>query len=185
MITIKEINKNELEAYGSIPFWYKTNKKYEIIKKNRGLEGLELKLVDCKEFYKDFGSRVDSWLKTFDLSNWYFFAAYDEDKMIGGATLATKTNNCHMLEKREDLALLWDLRISDEYKHQGIGTKLFNIVKEFATKKGFKELKVECQNTNPSAVNFYHKQGMHLDSINEHAYIDYPDEVQLLWYLDL
>jgi len=44
---------------------------------------------------------------------------------------------------------------------------------------------VECQNTNYAAVNFYHKQGMVLGVINEYAYKDYPNEAQLLWYLDL
>ena len=59
------------------------------------------------------------------------------------------------------------------------------MAKKYAIDNGFKQLKVECQNTNPAAVNFYHKQGMVLHSINEYAYPDCPDEVQLLWYLDL
>ena len=105
--------------------------------------------------------------------------------MIGGCTVATKTSNCTMLEKRDDLALLWDLRVAEEYKHQGIGQKLFNMAKDYAIKEGFKQFKVECQNTNPAAVKFYHKQGMNLGVINEHAYKDFPNEVQLLWYLDL
>ena len=53
-----------------------------------------------------------------------------------------------MLEKRDDLALLWDLRVAEEYKHQGIGQMLFNMAKSYAIKKGFKQFKVECQNTN-------------------------------------
>ncbi len=99
--------------------------------------------------------------------------------------LATKTKNCHMLEDRDDLAVLWDLRVMDKYQHQGIGKNLFNLCKEYAVKHGFKQLKVECQNTNPTAVKFYHKQGMVLCSIKEYVYADCLNEVQLLWYLDL
>lgn len=59
------------------------------------------------------------------------------------------------------------------------------MAKEFAINSNLKQLKVECQNTNPDAVDFYHRQGMVLGAINEYAYNDCPNEVQLLWYLDL
>ena len=181
-----EIDVSQLEEYGNIPFYYDTTKKYELIKINNGLGGIKMELIDVPKFHKDFGTRTSRWREIFDLENWKFFAAYNEDnKMIAGCTLATKTSNCNMLEGRNDLAVLWDIRVSDLYKHQGIGQKLFDMAKEYAIKSGFKQLKVECQNTNPAAVNFYHKQGMILRSINEYAYKDAPDEVQLLWYLDL
>ena len=181
-----EINIEQLDEYGNIPFYYDTNQKYELIKIDNGLGGIKFELVNIPKFHKDFGTRTSHWKELFDLKNWKFFVAYNEDnKMIAGCTLATKTSNCIMLEKREDLAVLWDIRVSDEYKYQGIGQKLFDMAKEYAIKKGFKQLKVECQNTNPVAVNFYHKQGMILCAINEYAYSDCSNEVQLLWYLDL
>jgi ribosomal protein S18 acetylase RimI-like enzyme len=90
-----------------------------------------------------------------------------------------------MLENRDDLVVLWDLRVAEQYKHQGIGQNLFNMAKKFAIENNFSQLKVECQNTNYSAVRFYHKQGMVLSAINEYAYKDCPNEVQLIWYLNL
>lgn len=185
-IIYKEITLDKLKDYGNIPFSYKTNKKYELKKINNGLGGIILELIDVEEYYKDFGSEVEHWKEMFDLSNWKFFVAYNEnDKMIAGCTVATKTNNYTMLEKRDDLAVIWDLRVSDEYKHKGIGQKLFELAKNYAKENGFKQLKVECQNTNTAAVNFYHKQGMKLCAINEYSYPEYPNEAQLLWYLDL
>lgn len=185
-IIYKKITLEELEEYGNIPFYYITNKKYELKKINNGLGGIILELIDVEEYYKDFGSKVDHWKEMFDLSNWEFFAAYNENgKMVAGCTIATKTHNCNMLEKREDLAVLWDIRVSNEYKHKGIGQKLFELIRKYAKENGFKQLKVECQNTNPAAVNFYHKQGMKLCAINEYAYPEYPNETQLLWYVDL
>ena len=185
-IIYKEIPLEELDEYGNIPFYYKTSKKYELKKINNGLGGIIFELTDVEEFYKDFGSKVTHWKDTFDLSNWKFFVAYNEiGKMIAGCVVATKTNNCNMLEKRNDLAVLWDIRVMDEYKNKGIGQKLFDLAKTYAQENGFNQLKVECQNTNPAAVNFYHKQGMKLCAINEYAYPEYPNETQLLWYLDL
>ena len=181
-----EIDIEKLEEYGNIPFYYDTNQKYENKKINNGLGGILLELVDVPSYHKDFGTRVERWKELFDLTNWKFFVVYNENnKMIAGCTIATQTSNCYMLEGRNDLAVLWDIRVSDEYKHQGIGQKLFDMAKEYAINNKFKQLKVECQNTNPVAVNFYHKQGMRLCAINEYAYSDCPNEVQLLWYLDL
>ena len=186
MIEYKEISIDKLEEYGNIPFYYDTNQKYELKKIKNGLGGILLELKDVPEYHKDFGTRTERWKELFDLSNWKFYAAYNaNNEMVAGCTLATKTSNCNMLEGRNDLAVLWDIRVSDKYKHQGIGQHLFDIAKEYAREQGFKQLKVECQNTNPAAVRFYHKQGMKLCSINEYAYSDCPNETQLLWYLDL
>jgi len=185
-IIYKELPLEKLEEYDNIPFWYRTNKRYELTKINNGLGGIVFELIDAPDYYKDFGTRIEKWKEMFDLSNWKIFGAYNENgKIIGGCTIATKTKNCNMLEGRNDFAVLWDIRVADEYKRNGIGQQLFNIAKDFAIKNGFKKLKVECQNTNPAAVNFYHKQGMKLCSINEYAYADCPNEVQMLWYLDL
>ena len=185
-IRYAEIDIDLLNEYDKIPFYYETTKKYNLIKINNGLGGIRMELVDVPLFHKDFGTRTSRWKQLFDLKNWKFFVAYNDDnKMIAGCTIASRTDNCIMLEGRNDLAVLWDIRVSDEYKHKGIGHKLFNMALEYAKKNGFKQLKVECQNTNPAAVNFYHKQGMSLCAINEYAYLDCPDEAQLLWYLDL
>jgi len=181
-----EIGPDKLKEYGNIPFYYDTETKYELKKINRGLGGISIELIKVPRFHKDFGSRVDNWTEIFDISNWKFFVAYNEkDEMVAGCTLAINTNNCNMLEKRSDLVVLWDIRVKDEYKHQGIGQHLFDMALNYSKENGFKQLKVECQNTNPAAVNFYHKQGMVLHAINEYAYPDYPNEAQMLWYLDL
>lgn len=73
-IIYKEIFVEKLDEYGNIPFFYKTNKKYELKKINNGLGGIILELVNVHEYYKDFGARVDRWKEMFDLINWKFFA---------------------------------------------------------------------------------------------------------------
>lgn len=181
-----EIGIDKLEEYGDIPFSYDTNQMYEIKKIDNGLGGMLLELVNVPIYHKDFGTRTKRWKELFDLTNWKFYVAYNENnEMIAGCALATKTSNCNMLEGRDDLAVIWDIRVCDKYKHMGIGQKLFDMAKCYAKENGFKQLKVECQNKNPVAVKFYHKQGMKLCTINEYAYKDCMNEVQLLWYLDL
>lgn len=184
MINYSELNINDLDEYGNIPFKYKTSTIFKVEKINNGLGGI---LLTEEPFYyeKDFGSKVNHWKKTFDLKNWKIFGAYDNNKLIAGCVLAIKTKDVYMLEDRDDLAVLWDLRVAEEYKHKGIGQNLFNMAKKFAKDNNFKELKVECQNTNYNAVKFYHKQGMVLSIINERAYKDFENEIQLIWYLNL
>ena len=114
--------------------------------------------------------------------------AFDGDRPVGAATVASRTENVHMLEGREDLTVLWDLRVTDGYNGQGIGTRLFTMAADWSRKNGFRQMKIECQNTNVPAVRFYHKQGAVLGAMNEYAYYTEPEyrhETQFLWYLDL
>jgi ribosomal protein S18 acetylase RimI-like enzyme len=93
-----------------------------------------------------------------------------------------------MLDGRDDLTVLWDIRVDDKYKQQGIGKKLFDLATDWSRNNGFKQMKIECQNNNVPACKFYHKQGEILRKIDEYAYIDDTEsafEVQLIWYLDL
>ena len=55
----------------------------------------------------------------------------------------------------------------------------------FARASGCSFLKVESQNTNPAACRFYAKSGLELGGLRRGVYPEYPDEVQLLWYLNL
>lgn len=93
-----------------------------------------------------------------------------------------------MLNNRDDMSVLWDIRVDDRYKRQGIGTKLFNLAVEWSKSKGFKQMKIECQNSNVQSCRFYYRHGAVLGEIDEYAYyddVDTQDEVQLIWYLDL
>ena len=93
-----------------------------------------------------------------------------------------------MLDGRDDMSVLWDIRVDDRYKRHGVGTKLFNMAVEWSKLNGLKQMKIECQNNNVQACRFYHKHGAVLGKIDEYAYYNdsyVEDEVQLIWYLDL
>ena len=87
-----------------------------------------------------------------------------------------------MLEGRSDLAVLWDLRVSPEWRGRGVGTRLFQAAEDWARRRGKAELKIEAQNINPAATRFYARMGCELRSVNADAYPMLPDEVQLLFY---
>ena len=88
-------------------------------------------------------------------------------------------------ESRDDLAVLWDIRVHPELRRTGIGSQLFRSAVEWARQKGCKQLKVETQDINVPACRFYAAQGCELRTVNPDAYPDLPHETQLLWYLHL
>lgn len=190
MITYREIDKRYFKAYDGIEMLVHVNSYYALEKVNNGLGGIILNETPVKSYIKDLGNydAASKYEDSFDISNWAFFMAFDGDQPIGAATVATKTENVHMLEGREDLSVLWDIRVAEGYKHQGIGQKLFDLAVDWSIVNGFKQMKIECQNNNVPACKFYHKQGAVLSKIDEYAYhndIEVRDEVQFIWYLNL
>ncbi len=190
MITYKSIEKEFLRNREEIPMTVYVTSEYLVEKINNGLGGLLFKEVNVPPYTNDFGKYavMSEFEKNFDVSNWKFFMAFDGDKSVGAATLACKTPEVRMLDGREDLCVLWDVRVAEEYKHKGIGQKLFDICVEWAKSQGYNQMKIECQNNNVPACKFYHKQGAVLSAINEYAYYDdneSKNEIQFIWYLDL
>lgn len=71
---------------------------------------------------------MDRW----NLENWCIIAAYDGNKQVGGAVLAFNTPGVNMLEGRDDISVVWDIRINTDYRGKGIGTKIFQKCIEWA-----------------------------------------------------
>ena len=125
------------------------------------------------------------WAKRFDVSKWGLIRAHSNGSLVGGAVVAFNSADVIMLEGCEDLAALWDIRVSPEVRRQGIGARLFHAAEVWATARGCRQLKVETQNINVAACRFYAQQGCVLGGIQRLAYPELPDEIQLLWYKDL
>ena len=114
-----------------------------------------------KPYVKDFtageGERAEQWEKRFDLSHWAFFMAFDGEHPVGAAAVASRTEGVQMLAGRDDLAVLWDIRVEDACKRQGVGQKLFDMAVNWSRDQGLVQIKIECQNNNIPAIQFYHK----------------------------
>ena len=102
--------------------------------------------------------------------------------------MAFDTPGERMLLDRKDLGVLWDIRVRPEYRHLGIGTRLFGHATEWLRDRGGTVMKVETQNVNVPACRFYAKQGCLLGEVNRYAYAGHPrvcHETLLVWYLDV
>lgn len=169
---------------------FEVERVFEVSPRDGGLGGLvlserRLDVPYVKDYDLQEGEGPTQWAGRFDLSNWGLIGAHSNGVRVGGAVIAFNTVGVNMLERRSDLAVLWDIRVSPEARGQGVGSALFRAVEDWAVARGCRQLKIETQNINVPACRFYARQGCVLGAINRFAYRDLPDEVQLLWYKTL
>ena len=182
-----------LIEYSTVPMGFKVNSRLIPVLTDNGLSGISFREETVLEpYFLDYdaldGETPVRWLNRFNTDNWALFIARENGAVCGGATLVWHTPEVHMLFGRDDLAVLWDIRIRPEFRRQGIGTRLFSEAAKWAKAKECAQLGIETQNINVPACRFYASQGCKLGVISRYQYINNPqtaDHVMLIWYLDL
>lgn len=179
-----------LEEYASIPIAFEVCRVFDVTASRADLGGFLISERALNVPYvKDYDAVKEEspvyWPARFDVSNWGFFAARVEGWRVGGAAVAFNTPGLDMLEGREDLAVLWDIRVSPETRGRGVGYVLFHAAELWAKARGCRQLKVETQNINVPACKFYARQGCVLGAVNTLAYPEYSNEIQMFWYKNL
>jgi ribosomal protein S18 acetylase RimI-like enzyme len=187
VIEIRVDSAANLAEYARVPIAFEVGEIFDVAVRDRGLGGIvvtrrRLEVSYVKDYDACEGESPAHWAKRFDVSNWEFFAAYAEGVRVGGAALTFDAAGIHMLEGRDDLAVLWDIRVAPEARGRGVGSSLFRAAEARAAARGCRQLKIETQNINVPACEFYARQGCELGAINRFAYPRFPNEVQMLWY---
>jgi GNAT superfamily N-acetyltransferase len=190
LIRITEVAPNTagiLERYASVSIAFDVTSKLALHPVQRGLGGLLLvEETVAVPFVKDYdaveGAAPLSWEDRFPMSRCAIFMAADGPVWVGGAMLARNRPRIDGCGDRDDVAVLWDLRVHPDYRRCGIGRRLFEAAEEWASKRGCAALAAETQNINVPACRFYAGRGCELRSIRQDAYPGLPEEVQLLWY---
>lgn len=181
-----------LVEYGTVPIAFEVSTRFRPVPAESGLGGIRLveEAVD-PPYVKDYDATSEEgparWLRRWkwDTSSWGLLAAYEGSRRVGGAVLARRSPNVNMLEGRDDLAVLWDLRVHPDHRGTGVGRSIFDASVDWARRYGCVELKIETQDINVPACRFYARQGCRLSAIISHAYAECPDEAQLIWRLPL
>jgi GNAT superfamily N-acetyltransferase len=191
-IAVLPVNAETLIEYSEIPIRFEVRSRLAVEVVDDGMGGIVFHEEPVEPPYiKDYdslkGEGPTRWPKRFDTSNWALFVAREVDTAVGGATVAFRTPGVNILGGREDLAVLWDIRVRPEWRRRGIGAGLFGEVVGWARERGVRQLKVETQNINVPACRFYVRQGCRLAEIGRFRYAEpeAADEVMLIWYLDL
>ena len=127
-----------LAEYGEVPIAFEVTSRYRLDPVDRGLGGIGLveEPVD-PPYVKDYDTTSEEgparWLRRWDTSSWGLLAGYQGPRRVGGAVLARQTANVNMLEGRDDLAVLWDLRVHPDYRGTGVGRSLFEAAMVWAS----------------------------------------------------
>jgi GNAT superfamily N-acetyltransferase len=185
-VTIEILDEplSRLQEHCTIPIAFQVDNVLQACLVDGGLGGITLRerIVD-QPYVKDYdaGEGPTRWLTQFDTSHWGFLAAYIDGERIGGAVIAFNSPSVDLLERRTDLAALWDLRVKPRIRRSGVGGALFSAAEEWARERECAELLIETQNTNVPACRFYLDMGCSLRSIDRLAYLDIPEETRLLW----
>lgn len=191
---IREAGPECLHTYAKIPISFTVNSILRVKLIEQGLGGFKLieeKVAPCIKDYDRLelaGQGPLAWEKEFDLRTWGFLIAFSHETPYGAATVALRTPGVQMLEGRQDLAVLWDLRVHPQRRGKGIGKRLFKHAMAWAKARGCTQMKIETQNINVPACRFYAHMGCDLGAIHRYAYHGNPDlvkEIMLLWFIDL
>jgi ribosomal protein S18 acetylase RimI-like enzyme len=197
---IEPAGPDQLDEYAQVPISFTIRSVLRAEPQNGGLGGI--RLIEEAVFppvFKDYdtlpydasGTETGgprSWPAEFDVANWTFLLAKVGADVVGAAAIAWNTPGVHMLEGKNDLAVLWDLRVHPEYRRRGVGSLLMWQAAAWARSKKCTRLKIETQNNNVAACRFYTSLGCQLGAIHRFAYAGSPpvaQEAMLLWYLDL
>lgn len=187
-IDIRRVYDPQAEGYYRVPMLIRGRTVLKPEKINQGLGGITFTEVPAPPFSKDLDSCADEPQAAFDTTNWAYFMAFSGTKPVGGITVASRSPAVLMLDGRDDLAVLWDVRVLSGYRRKGVGTALLGQAVTWCREQGLRHMKVECQASNVAACKFYVKAGAVLGGYNEYAYMSSPalrHEIQLLWWLDL
>jgi len=175
-----------LSEHAAIPIAFTVDRVLEVRLLDGGLGGMSLTETATGPYVKDYdalqGAGPQCWPRRFDVSNWGLIAARRDGASAGGAVIASKTPGLHMLGGRDDVAVLWDIRVSPGERGRGVGAALFRAAGDWARARGCRWLKIETQNVNVPACRFYQKMGCTLGAIDRFAYPGQPAEVRLLWW---
>ncbi len=177
-----------LEAYESIPIVFEVRSRLDLdeLVASRGQGFLE-HAVD--PWWKDYDQceedRPSVLLSRFDSQSWGVLAAFHNGRRVGGAIIAWKSREFDMLQGRDDLAVVADLRVHPDWRGMGVGRKLFDAAVSWARERHCKGLHVETQDTNVAACRFYSAMGCELLSAAPKGYGDLIDEAKLVWCLCL
>jgi GNAT superfamily N-acetyltransferase len=187
-IRILRESSSTLADYARVPIAFIADRALEVTPRANG-SGFDFAERASEYGLKDYdglpNEGPERWPHRFDISRWAFFGAFNGNERVGGAAVVVRSPDVDMLEGRDDLALIWDIRVAPSPRHQGVGSALMRAVEAYALTVECVAIKVETQDINVPACRFYMHHGFELHAAIPHAYPECPDETMLLWYKDL
>lgn len=132
-----------LGEHGRICIAFVVDRILEVTVADGGLGGMSLTETPVADPYlKDYdaieSAGPERWAECFDVSNWGMIGACRDGARVGGAVIAFRTADLRMLGGRDDVAVLWDIRVAPGQRGAGIGSALFRAAEGWAGAPGLR-----------------------------------------------
>ena len=182
---IVEIGPAELANYATIPSRILVTERLEC--ESFSADGASrLRSVPVRESYiKRYDDQAESdprrWPALFTLVRWGFFVARRGDEVLGGAAVAPGSDVSVGDALLAASAVLWDIRVDEGSRRDGVGAALFRAVERWSVARGFSRLIIETQDINVGACRFYQSMGCTLTGWQPNGYADLRSEARLVW----
>ncbi len=188
MFRLVEASPLDLVSYESISIGFEVQSRVNLDLLS-ATDGRDIQEIPVTPWWKDYDEceedRPTQLPNRFNFSNWFIVTAFAEGERLGGMIVARDCPGCDMLEGRTDLAVIFDVRICDTARGQGVGKALFTYAVSRSKQLGCTELRVETQDVNVAACRFYRAMGCLLHSAEVGAYGPQIGEAKLIWTLAL
>ncbi len=135
------VTSGALGKHASISIAFAVDRVLEVTLADGGMGGMSLtetRVADpyVKDYDAEEGEGPTHWAARFDISNWGLLSAWRDGALVGGAVIAFRTPDVYMLDGRNDVAVLWDIRVAPEQRGTGVGSALFHAVEGWAGPPG-------------------------------------------------
>jgi len=177
---IQELKFDSVDRYTQVPIAFEVGERFFI---GGDVTAINVPWVKDYDAYPGEGPR--SYASWFDISNWGILAAFEGSRILGGVMLAFRCPEFDLLDGRDDLVHIVDIRVVPESRSTGIGRRLWEAAEAWSRARGATTLRVETQDINVPACRFYQAMGCALVSCSSEAYGPEIDELQLIWGKEL
>jgi GNAT superfamily N-acetyltransferase len=143
-----------LDEHAAIPIAFVVDRILEVALIDGGLGGICLTETAVTDPYLHDYDAIENtgaarWPERFDVSSWGLICARRDGAKAGGAVIAFNTPGLRMLGGRDDVAVLWDIRVAPGERSVGIGSALFRAAEDWAGARGCRWLKIEPRTATP------------------------------------
>ena len=172
MIEIRKLNKYTMEDEKSFGLHgYTTSKIYDVEKEERDNQiTFSVRLTELGNTLTKVWPYIDEDIKWYSniLNQGLSLGAYQGNRLVGVIIVEeVKWNNSLSIA---------NLLVSDDYRGQGIGSRLIERITCMAIEKGIRIISLETQSTNVPAIGFYKKNEFEFEALDLSLYTNEDKE---------
>jgi GNAT superfamily N-acetyltransferase len=181
------VTPETLRAYASVSAAIRVESRLDLraLQSPEGLRFEEVSMPEPLVLDSDGHERPVEWAGRGDLGRWMMLRAFEGAEPVGGAIIAVNPDDHWFFPDDARLAVLWDIRVAEARRGQGVGRRLLYEAGKCAAEAGCDRLAIETQDVNVAACRLYASAGAVLGEVRRGAYSNHPDEAVVLWFMGL